>query len=164
MLYNIRHLKIYKIRHLRRHKWGHDLKLMRQVSRQVGNNEYAKWMIIIPPANVEKLGWKEGQELESQVKGRILAIKPQAKRKEKSKKMAYEEFRDKIKELLQTRPQGLTWTDIRNTLKLPQKVPNNMWVRMMESDIGLIRELDNKTAKKTWRLRPSSAHRDPLKL
>ena len=136
------------------------MSLMRQISRQVGNNEYAKWMIIIPPSAVEKLGWKEGQELESQVKGRILVIKPQGKRKEKPKKMTYEEFRDRIKELLKTEPQGLTWTDIRNTLKLPQKVPNNLWVRMMEKDIGLVRELDTKTAKKTWRLH-TSTHRPP---
>lgn len=137
------------------------MKLMRHVSRQVGSNEYAKWMIIIPPADIRELGWKEGQELESHVRGRILTIKPQAKQKEKPKKIAYQEFRDKIKGLLQTRPQGLTWTEIRNTLRLPQKVPNNLWVRMMERDIGLVRELDNKTAKKTWRLRPSSAIESP---
>ena len=136
------------------------MRLMRQISRHVGDNEYAKWVIIVPPSDVEKLGWKEGQELESQVKGRILVIKPQGKRKEKPKKMAYEEFRDKIEGLLKTEPLGLTWTDIRNTLKLPQKVPNNLWVRMMEKDIGLVRELDTKTAKKTWRLH-TSTHKDP---
>lgn len=138
------------------------MRLMRQISRHVGDNEYAKWIIIVPPSDVEKLGWSEGQELESQVKGRMLVIKPQGKRKAKPKKMAYEEFRDKIKELLKTEPLGLTWTDIRNTLKLPQKVPNNLWVRMMENDIGLVRELDIKTAKKTWRLH-TSTHRPPKK-
>ena len=138
------------------------MRLMRQISRQVGDNEYSKWMIIIPPSAVEELGWKEGQELESQVKGRILVIKPQGKCKEKPKKMAYEEFRDKIKELLEMEPQGLTWTDIRNTLKLPQKVPNNLWVRMMEKDIGLVRELNTITAKKNWRL-DTSAHETPKK-
>lgn len=140
------------------------MRLMRQISRQVGGNEYAKWMIIIPPSAVEELGWEEGQELESQVKGRILVVKPQGKRKEKPKKMAYEEFRDKVKRVLRTKPQGLTWTEIRNTLKLPQKVPNNLWVRMMEKDIGLVRELDNRTGKKTWRLHVSEHKKPPQKI
>ena len=132
------------------------MRLIRQVSRYVGDNEYAKWIVIIPPSVVEELEWKEGQELESRAKGRTLVVKPQKERKEQPKKMSYDEFSDKIETLLKTEPEGLTWTEIRSTLKFPQKVPNNLWVRMMERDIGLVRELNAKTARKTWRLRTST--------
>lgn len=133
------------------------MRLQRQVSRQVDGNEYAKWIIVIPPSHIEELGWVEGMELESYVKGKILVVRPQTKTKEKPKKMSYGEFKEKILELLRTEPAGLSWTEIRNRLSLPQKVPNNLWVRMMEKDIGLIRILDNKTAKTVWRLQPSEA-------
>ena len=150
----IRVLKVYKIRYLKTLK-GLNLRLLKQISRQVGDNEYVKWLIIIPPSDVEKLDWKEGQELESQIKGRTLVIKLRTKPKQKPEKMSYTQFRDKIKDILVDEPEGLTWTDIKEKLKLPQKVPNNLWVRMMERDIGLIRELDHKIAKKVWRLRTS---------
>ena len=56
--------------------------------------------------------------------------------------MTYEEFRDKIQQTL--RELGtLTWTEIRTTAKLPEKFPNNKWVRRMEQDIRLKREKDS---------------------
>ena len=56
-------------------------------------------------------------------------------------KLSYEEFRDRIRDtLLDESP--LSWTEIRTTARLPQKFPNNVWVRRMEQDIGLIRERD----------------------
>jgi antitoxin component of MazEF toxin-antitoxin module len=131
------------------------MRLQRQVSRQVNGNEYVKWVIVIPPSQVEELGWAEGMELESYVKGKILVVRPQMKPKEKPNKMSYGEFKEKILELLKTEPRGLSWTEIKNRLSLPQKVPNNLWVRMMEEDIGLVRILDNKAAKTVWRLQPS---------
>jgi len=128
------------------------MRLLKQVSRLIGDNEYSKWIIIVPPSQVEELGWKEGEELESYVKGKSLSIIPQTKQKEKPQKMSYLEFRDKISALLSTEKEGLSWTEIRQKLQLPQKVPNNLWVSMMEKDIGLLRQLDIKTAKVVWRL------------
>lgn len=90
--------------------------------------------------------------MRSQVRGTALTVKPQTKPQEKPKKMSYEEFRDKIKGLLETEPDGLTWTVIRDTLDLPQKVPNNLWVRMIEEDIGLTRRRNNTVAKVVWKL------------
>lgn len=118
-------------------------------------------MIIIPPSDIEKLGWKEGQDLEGQVRGRTLIVRLQAKRQERPKKMSYTEFKDKIKELLETKSDGLTWTTIRDTLDLPQKVPNNLWVRTMERDIGLTRKLDHKLAKVVWKLPKSKPKQSP---
>lgn len=39
------------------------MKLQRQKTKVKGR-EYSKWVIIIPPKDIEKLGWKEGEELE----------------------------------------------------------------------------------------------------
>ena len=63
----------------------------------------------------------------------------------------YDEFKTKIETILKAEPNGLTWTDIKKRLSLPQKVPNNKWVRMMETDIGLMRQTEK--GKIIWRLR-----------
>lgn len=65
--------------------------------------------------------------------------------------MSYEEFRDKIEKVLKLNRDGLTGTEIKTKLKLPQRVPNNKWVRMMEKDIGLTRVKEPKGM--VWRLK-----------
>ena len=56
--------------------------------------------------------------------------------------MPYAEFRDKIKQALEHRDNGMTWTELRDLLGMEQVVPNNKWVRRLESDIGLKRIRD----------------------
>lgn len=67
-------------------------------------------------------------------------------RKSASKKstsmLTYEEFRDKIREIL-LKSGPITWTEIRTGAKLPQAFPNNKWVHRMEADIGLKRIKDS---------------------
>jgi len=52
------------------------LKLQKQLSRKVGNEEYAKWVVVIPPEKIKELGWKEGVELEVDPKQGKLTLKP----------------------------------------------------------------------------------------
>jgi hypothetical protein len=54
--------------------------------------------------------------------------------------MSYEEFRDKIKQVLGRASRPLTWTEIRTEAGLSQMYPNNQWVRRMEQDIKLYRQ------------------------
>jgi bifunctional DNA-binding transcriptional regulator/antitoxin component of YhaV-PrlF toxin-antitoxin module len=51
------------------------LKLQSQVSRQVAEKEYHKFWVVIPNNIIERLGWKAGEELEPEVKGRTLVLK-----------------------------------------------------------------------------------------
>jgi len=67
------------------------MKLQKQLSRKVGNKEYRKWVITIPPKQVKDLGWKEGEFLESEVNSQELIIRREdtvkkQKRKEAAKK------------------------------------------------------------------------------
>ncbi len=48
--------------------------LQKQLSKKIGDKEYAKWVIVIPPKLIEKLGWKAGKELEADIKGDKLII------------------------------------------------------------------------------------------
>ena len=64
--------------------------------------------------------------------------------------MTYEEFRDRIKVVLKTEPNGLTWTDIRKRANLYQKFPNNKWVAKMEEDTGLTRKKEK--GKPIWKI------------
>jgi antitoxin component of MazEF toxin-antitoxin module len=50
------------------------MRLQRQTSRKVGNKEYSKYVIIVPPDRIDKLGWHEGEELTDQVQGKKLVI------------------------------------------------------------------------------------------
>jgi bifunctional DNA-binding transcriptional regulator/antitoxin component of YhaV-PrlF toxin-antitoxin module len=128
------------------------MKLQRQVTRVVEDKEYTKWVITIPPEQIESLGWKEGEELESRLGKNSLIIKKASLKNKDSGKMTYEEFKNAILNLLRTEPQGLSWMEIKKRLNLPQKVPNNLWVKMMERDIGLVRHLNHKTSKTIWRV------------
>jgi hypothetical protein len=63
----------------------------------------------------------------------------------------YEKFKIQIETILKTESAGLTWTEIKSRLNLPQKVPNNKWVHMMETDIGLTRV--NEKRGTVWKLK-----------
>lgn len=39
------------------------MRLQKQLSRKVGDKEYPKYVIVLPPKIVNKAGWKEGQEI-----------------------------------------------------------------------------------------------------
>jgi len=52
------------------------VRLQKQLSRRFGGKEYAKWVVVLPPRVVRELGWKEGQELKSQIDGRTLRVRP----------------------------------------------------------------------------------------
>jgi predicted Zn-ribbon and HTH transcriptional regulator len=63
-------------------------------------------------------------------------------RKKPAAMMTYEQFAEKIQETLKQSREPLTWTEIRTIAKLPEKFPNNQWVRRMEKDISLKRGKD----------------------
>jgi len=66
------------------------VRLQKQLSRKVGNKEYAKWIITIPPKQVQALGWNEGEFLESEVNSRELVIRREDERKAQRMKEAAE--------------------------------------------------------------------------
>ncbi|MCJ7570754.1 MAG: hypothetical protein MUO82_02595 [Candidatus Thermoplasmatota archaeon] len=131
--------------------------MQKQLSRVVDDKEYAKWIIVIPPSTIEKIGWKEVEWLKEEIQGKNLLIKP-LKNKEiefltskKEVKISYEEFKRKIEFSLKNNPSGLTWTEIKKIENFHQKVPNNRWVKKLEEDIHLIRIRDRNRGI-IWRL------------
>jgi len=67
------------------------MKLQKQLSRKVGEKEYPKWVITIPPKQIKELGWSEREFLESEVNNHELIIRREdiekvRKRKEAAKK------------------------------------------------------------------------------
>ena len=60
----------------------------------------------------------------------------------KNPPLEYEEFRDAVQATLGSTERPMTWTEIRTKSKLPQKWPNNQWVRRLERDISLLRIRD----------------------
>jgi hypothetical protein len=108
------------------------MKLQKVPSRILNKKEYVKWLIIVPPKDVSELGWKDGQKLKTAVERGNLVITL-------SKEPSYEEFKNKILTLLDSRQQGFIWQEIKEKLNLEQKVPNNKWVRKLEKEINLRR-------------------------
>lgn len=132
------------------------MKLQKVVAYKYGDKTHYKYIITIPEETISELGWKEGSELKDSIKSGSLVVDfvsvPVKKRpKATEPKMSYEEFRDKIKNALQYSDHGMTWTELRNQLKLEQVVPNNKWVRLMEKDIGLERIKDIRGV--VWRIK-----------
>ncbi len=50
-------------------------KLQKQLSRKVGDKEYAKYVVVIPPEKIKEVGFMEGQELKIEVKDKKIIIK-----------------------------------------------------------------------------------------
>jgi len=72
------------------------MRLQKQMSRKYKGKEYPKWVITVPPKQIEELGWGEGEFLESGVARQELTIK-----KENSEKM--EKRREVAKRAWETR-------------------------------------------------------------
>jgi antitoxin component of MazEF toxin-antitoxin module len=54
---------------------GYNMRLQKQLSRKVGNKEYAKYVIVVPPKTIEALEWKDGENLEAEAKENKLIIR-----------------------------------------------------------------------------------------
>ena len=52
------------------------MRLQKQLSQRRGAKIYHKYLLVIPNEAIEKLGWGEGQELNYEVRGRSLTLKP----------------------------------------------------------------------------------------
>lgn len=50
------------------------MRLQKQKTRVVKGKEYFRWTVVIPPAKIKELGWREGQELRHKIKGKKLVI------------------------------------------------------------------------------------------
>jgi len=129
------------------------MKLQRHFAYLHKGRRYYKNVIIIPDEIILKLGWNIGDEIEPEISGDALILK--ARRTPTSKplweaKDPYEDFRDQVKRILESEPEGLTWTEINERLQLSWKAPYHKWVKRMERDIGLKRE--KKGGKTIWRL------------
>lgn len=55
------------------------MKLQKQLSRKVKDKEYPKYVVTIPPKQIEELGWKEGTELQPRIEDKKLIILPKKK-------------------------------------------------------------------------------------
>ena len=64
------------------------MKLQKQLSRKVGNKEYPKWVIAIPPKQIATLEWKEGEYLEGEVTNQELIIRKEDIHKAQERKDA----------------------------------------------------------------------------
>ena len=132
------------------------MRLQRVGTRRVGDKNYYKYVVTLPEEVLRSLGWKPGIDLSIKVRGHEVVLASMGSRKATRKVSqtggsGYPEFCETIRRELATHKAGLTWSQIRDDLQLPQKVPNNGWVRQMEKDIGLLRV---KTAGGTiWRLK-----------
>lgn len=52
------------------------MKLQKQLSRKVDDIKYPKYVITIPPKQIEEAGWKEGIELIAIVEDGKIVLKP----------------------------------------------------------------------------------------
>ena len=55
------------------------MQLQKQLSRKVGNKEYAKWVLVIPPEIIKEAGLKEGQEIEAKIKDKKIILEKKFK-------------------------------------------------------------------------------------
>ncbi|MBS3138147.1 AbrB/MazE/SpoVT family DNA-binding domain-containing protein [Candidatus Woesearchaeota archaeon] len=49
--------------------------LQKQLSKRIGDKEYAKYVLVIPPKVIHQLKWKGGEKLELEIKNDKLIVK-----------------------------------------------------------------------------------------
>ena len=59
------------------------MRLQKQKTREVKGKDYYRWTVVIPPDEIEGLGWNEGLELEPKRRGNKLVIEPKEDSKTK---------------------------------------------------------------------------------
>ncbi|MFO8132497.1 MAG: hypothetical protein R6U10_00970 [Thermoplasmatota archaeon] len=52
------------------------MRLQRVKAREYKGEPIYKWQIVIPPKDIEKLGWTEGMELQGNVADELYLLKP----------------------------------------------------------------------------------------
>lgn len=67
--------------------------------------------------------------------------------------MRYVDFRDAVQKQLVLHPNGLTWAELKERLRLPYKQPCPNWVKRVEQEIGLSRARGSGRAY-VWRIEP----------
>lgn len=50
------------------------MRLQKQLSRKYEGKEYAKYVIVVNPKIIEKLGWKDREKLEAEIRGEKLVV------------------------------------------------------------------------------------------
>ena len=68
--------------------------------------------------------------------------------------MRYIEFNEQIQRELMKHPDGLTWEELKNQLKLPYTRPCQTWIKQMEDEIGLSRVRGTQRAL-IWKIEPT---------
>jgi len=51
------------------------MRLQKQKTRKYSGKDYYRWTVVIPPEKVKELQWREGQELEPDIRDGKLVIK-----------------------------------------------------------------------------------------
>ena len=69
--------------------------------------------------------------------------------------MRYVDFRDTIEAELRRHPDGLTWMQLKEKLKLPYSSPCCTWVGRLEEEIGLCRDRSGRSL--NWKVKPPAA-------
>ncbi|HXQ94867.1 MAG TPA: hypothetical protein VN864_06870 [Thermoplasmata archaeon] len=52
------------------------MRIHKVVNREYQGTVYYRWLVSVPPKVVRELGWVDGQELETTVRGSVLSIAP----------------------------------------------------------------------------------------
>ena len=68
--------------------------------------------------------------------------------------MHYTEFKDRIHGYLRRNRSGATWTELRDSLKLPYERACPEWTKRLETEIGLVRAKGDARAL-VWRINDS---------
>ncbi len=57
------------------------MKLHKVVNREYHGKTYFRWILMVPPKVVGELGWRDGEEIAMEVRGRALKVQPTGEEK-----------------------------------------------------------------------------------
>jgi bifunctional DNA-binding transcriptional regulator/antitoxin component of YhaV-PrlF toxin-antitoxin module len=117
-----------------------------------GSKEYTKHQVVIPNDLTERLGWRRGVCLEARLTAKGVLL-----RKVESivqvEKPDYEQFKEAVIGTLRTELKGCRWSILRLKAGLRQKTPSPIWVKRLEDELVLQREMEQVTSQPIWKPR-----------
>jgi bifunctional DNA-binding transcriptional regulator/antitoxin component of YhaV-PrlF toxin-antitoxin module len=130
------------------------MQVQRRKTIKYGTKQHHQDYITIPAELSETLGLQPGQVMKCTLNGNGNSLTyTKTAEKANSKKMGYGEWRDRVKEFTpSTGEPGKTYEQIRREGDIPLRTAPALWVKLAETELGLVRNRDKKSHRVLWSL------------
>lgn len=134
------------------------VQVQRRKTIKYGENQHHQDYITIPAGLSNTLDLQAGQIMRCALNGNGNSlIYTRIAEKPAKEKMTYEKWRDRVEKFTPTEENGKTYEQIRTEGNIPIRTAPALWVKLAETELGLLRKRHPKTHRILWSLNPQTS-------